>query len=260
MGRDIILRVKNLSINFKNRVVHKNVNLHIERGDIYSIIGKSGSGKSTLLRAMLMLENFEGEITISGVDIKNASEEKRNKIRKKCGVMFQAASLFTSLTVGENISVYLNENVKLPKRLVDKIVRFKLSLVGLDDHVYTMYPNELSGGMRKKAALARALTLDPELLFLDEPTSGLDPVSAEDFDKTIKSLNRLLGITVVMVTHDLDSFFNVTTRACVLGDTKVLAEGTPFDIIRLDDEWIKKVFYGERGIKFQIWNQRQSLF
>ncbi len=260
MGGNIIIRADNVSIGIGKKIIHENINISIEQGSIYAIIGKSGSGKSTLLRAMLMLQDFEGSIKILGVDIKRASEKKRNEIRKHFGVMFQAASLFTSLTVGENIASPLNENVKLPKKTVEKIVKFKLSLVGLDEDVYCMYPSELSGGMKKKAALARALVLDPELLFLDEPTSGLDPLSAEEFDKTIKNLNRLLGITVVMVTHDLDSFFNITTKACVLGDKKVLAEGAPSDIMNLEDEWIKKVFYGERGIKFQIWNRKQDSF
>ncbi len=260
MGGNIVVDVRNLSIRLKNKVVHENINLSIKKGDIYSIIGKSGSGKSTLLRAMLMLQDFEGSIKILGIDIKSADNRSKNLIKKSCGVMFQAASLFTSLTVGENISVMLNENVRIPKFLVEKIVKFKLSLVGLEEDVYYLFPSELSGGMKKKAALARALVLDPQLLFLDEPTSGLDPVSAEDFDNTIKNLNRLLGITVIMVTHDLDSFFSVTKRACVLGDKKVLAEGTPSDIMNLDDEWIKKVFFGERGIKFQLWNQKQDSY
>ncbi len=260
MGGNIVIEVKNLNISFKRKTIHKNVNISVNRGDIYSIIGKSGSGKSTLLRAMLMLQKFEGSIIILGTDIGKACDEKKSMIRRQFGVMFQAASLFTSLTIGENIAVSLNENVKLPKRMVEDIVKFKLSLVGLEDDVYYLYPSELSGGMKKKAALARALILDPQLLFLDEPTSGLDPVSAEDFDKTIRQLNKLLGITVVMVTHDLDSFFNVTTRCCVLGDKKVLAEGTPFDIIKTEDEWIKKIFFGERGIKFQKWNQKRDSY
>ncbi len=257
MGRDII-RVRDLRVQFGSRVVLDGVNITVREGEIYTIIGKSGSGKSTLFRSILMLQEFSGTIEIMGENIGQLDECQKNTIRRQCGVMFQAASLFTSLTVGENIAAVLNENVKLPQWLKDRIVRFKLSLVGLDEDVYYQYPSELSGGMRKKAALARALALDPQLLFLDEPTSGLDPVSAEEFDKTIRQLNRELGITVLMVTHDLDSFFNLTDRACVLGNKKVLAEGKPFDIIDLDDEWIRKVFHGERGRRFHQWNRRQS--
>ncbi len=253
------MEVRDVTIRFGDRIVHDKVNITVKKGEIYSIIGKSGSGKTTLFRAILMLQRFEGSIKLMGEKIEELDEDGKNRLRKQCGVMFQAASLFTSLTVGENLAVVLNENVKLPKSVAEKIIRFKLSLVGLDDDVYGFYPSELSGGMRKKAALARALMLDPRLLFLDEPTSGLDPVSAEEFDNTIKYLNKSLGITVIMITHDLDTFFNVTDRACVLGDRKVLAEGKPFDIIHLDDKWIKKVFFGERGRKFQLWNQRQTM-
>ncbi len=253
------VEIKDVTIKFPNKIVHDKVSITIYEKDIYAIIGKSGTGKSTLTRAILMLQNFQGSIKVFGKEISNADEDTKNEIKKQYGVMFQAASLFTSLTVGENIAIPIIENTNLPKQLIEEIVRFKLSLVGLEDDVYNLYPSELSGGMRKKAALARALVLDPTLLFLDEPTSGLDPVSAEDFDNTIRELNRLLGITVVMITHDLDSFFNICTRACVLGDKKVLAEGKPSDIMHLDNDWIKKVFYGERGIKFTKWNQKQTL-
>ncbi len=258
MGGNII-EVRDVTVRVKNRVILDRVRLTIGEGEVYSIIGKSGSGKTTLFRAILMLQPFSGSIKLMGEEISDLSEEKKNRLRKQCGVMFQAASLFTSLTVGENLSVMLTESVKLPSEVVEEIVRFKLSLVGLESDVYGFYPSELSGGMRKKAALARALMLDPAVLFLDEPTSGLDPVSAEEFDRTIRDLNRSLGITVVMITHDLDSFFGVSTRACVLGSGKVLAEGRPFDIINLEDEWIKRLFLGERGRKFQKWNRNPIL-
>ena len=257
MGGNIIT-IKDLTIRFKDKIVHNKISLSIREGEIYSIVGKSGSGKSTLLRAMLMLQEFEGSINILGKEIGKADNKTKNAIRRQFGVMFQSASLFTSLTVGENIAASLKENVKLQKNIMQDIIAFKLSLVGLDNDVYNLFPSELSGGMRKKAALARALVLDPKLLFLDEPTSGLDPVSAEDFDNTIKNLSKLLNITVVMVTHDLDTFFNVSQRACILGDGKVLAEGKPFDIIYTDDKWIKQIFFGERGIKFQLWKRKQD--
>ncbi len=254
-----IVEVKDVTIKFGDKIVHDRVSISIKESEIYAIIGKSGSGKSTLTRAILMLQEFSGSIRVFGQELSTLNDDEKDLIRKDYGVMFQAASLFTSLTVGENIAVSLRENKFLPSKLIESVVKFKLSLVGLDSDVYYLYPDQLSGGMRKKAALARALALDPKLLFLDEPTSGLDPVSAEDFDNTIRELNRLLNITVIMITHDLDSFFNICDRACVLGDKKVLAEGRPSDIMNLNDSWIKKVFYGERGRRFIEWNRKHAL-
>ncbi len=253
MDGDIIV-VRDLKVSYGKRVVLDGVSITVKKGDIYTILGRSGSGKTTLMRAILMLENSLGKIEVLGVDLNSAREFEKEKIKKSYGVMFQAASLFTSLTVGENVAVPLKESAKLDWKTVEDIVRFKLSLVGLEQDVFNLYPYELSGGMRKKAALARALVLDPKIIFLDEPTSGLDPVSADDFDRTISELNRLLGITVVMITHDLDSFFGISKRACVLRDKKVLAEGKPYDIMKQDDEWLKKLFFGERGSKFTRWN------
>ena len=255
MGRDVI-KVRNLRVSYGNRVVLDGINITVGDGEIYSILGRSGSGKTTLMRSILMLEKSEGAIEVFGVNLNEATEIERERIQRSFGVMFQAASLFTSLTVGENIAVPLKENSKLKWDVIVEIVRFKLSLVGLEQDVFNLYPYELSGGMRKKAALARALVLDPKIIFLDEPTSGLDPVSADDFDRTIVQLNKLLGITVVMNTHDLDSFFGISNRACVLRDRKVLAEGVPYDIMRQRDEWLKKLFYGSRGRKFTRWSQR----
>ncbi len=255
MAGDII-KVRDLRVSYGNRVVLDGVNISVKEGEIYTILGRSGSGKTTLMRAILMLERSEGIIEVMGVDLNKASNEDRERIKRYYGVMFQAASLFTSLTVGENVAVPLKESTKLDSNTVCEIVRFKLSLVGLDDDVYNLYPYELSGGMRKKAALARALVLDPKIIFLDEPTSGLDPVSADDFDRTIAELNKLLGITVVMITHDLDSFFGISNRACVIRDKKVLAEGSPYDIMHQDDEWLRKLFFGDRGKKFTQWNLR----
>ncbi|WP_025209941.1 ABC transporter ATP-binding protein [Hippea sp. KM1] len=251
-----IIEVRDLTVSFGDKVVLKNVNINVKKGDIYAIIGKSGSGKTTLMRSILMLQPSRGRIVVNGVDLNSADEDERNRIKKTYGVMFQAASLFTSLSVGENIAVPLKENTKLPQGVIDDIVRFKLSLVGLDDDVYFLYPYELSGGMRKKAALARALALDPDIIFLDEPTSGLDPASADDFDITIKKLNEILGITVIMITHDLDSFFGIATKACVVRDKTVIAEGEPEKIKGIDDEWLKRIFFGQRGRKFEQWNQR----
>ncbi len=251
-----IIKVRNLKVSYGNRVVLDEININIKEREIYTILGKSGSGKTTLMRAILMLEKSKGIIEVMGMDLNKANREERERIKRAYGVMFQAASLFTSLTIGENLAVPLKENTNLNNDIVFDIVRFKLSLVGLDDYVFDLYPYELSGGMRKKAALARALVLDPKIIFLDEPTSGLDPVSADDFDRTIVELNKLLGITVIMITHDLDSFFGISNRACVIRDKKVLAEGSPYDIMHQDDEWLKKLFFGDRGKKFTQWNQR----
>ncbi|WP_022670123.1 ABC transporter ATP-binding protein [Hippea alviniae] len=250
-----IIKVRDLRVKFGDRVVLKGIDITVDKGDIYAILGKSGSGKTTLLRSILMLEKFSGTIEVFGVNLNRAREEEKQAIRNRYGVMFQAASLFTSLTVGENILASIRERVKLSKNLLDEFVSFKLRLVGLESWVSNLYPYELSGGMRKKAALARALALDPEIIFLDEPTSGLDPVSADDFDNTIRKLNELLGITVVMITHDLDSLFNIAKRACVIREGKVLAEGKPSDIMDIEDDWLKKMFNGLRGRKYQ-WSQR----
>ncbi len=255
MVRDII-KVRDLKVSYGNRVILDGVNISVKEGEVYTILGKSGSGKTTLMRAILMLEKSEGIIDVMGTDLNKANENERELIKKSYGVMFQAASLFTSLTIGENVAVPLKESTNLGNDIVFDIVRFKLSLVGLDDYVFDLYPYELSGGMRKKAALARALVLDPKIIFLDEPTSGLDPVSADDFDKTIVELNKLLGITVVMITHDLDSFFGISNKACVIRDKKVLAEGAPYDIMNQDDKWLKELFFGNRGRKFIQWNQK----
>lgn len=251
-----IIKVRNLKVSYGDRTVLDSVNISVKDGEIYTILGKSGSGKTTLMRSILMLEKSTGIIEVMGVDLNKANNDDKDLIKKSYGVMFQAASLFTSLTVGENVAVPLKESANIDNNIIFDIVRFKLSLVGLDENVFNLYPYELSGGMRKKAALARALVLDPKIIFLDEPTSGLDPVSADDFDKTISELNKLLGITVVMITHDLDSFFGISNRACVIRDKKVLAEGTPYDIMHQDDKWLKNLFFGNRGRKFTQWNQR----
>ncbi len=251
-----IIKIRNLRVGYRNKLVLDGVNITVNKGDIYTIMGRSGSGKTTLMRAILLLEKSEGSIEVLGVDLNKASEKERERIKKSYGVMFQAASLFTSLTVGENVAIPLLENTKLKWQVIKDIVEFKLSLVGLERDVFELYPYELSGGMRRKAALARALVLDPEIIFLDEPTSGLDPVSADDFDNTISRLNKLLGKTVVMITHDLDSFFNIATRGCVIRDKKILVEGEPSEILQAEDEWLKKLFFGIRGRKFTRWSQK----
>lgn len=255
-----MIKLKNISTKIGDHTIHKDVSITISKGDIYAILGASGSGKTMLLREILMLvKPAGGTIILFGKDIKNASEDDKDSFRDRWGVMFQSASLFTSLSVGENIAAPILERTKIDKKLLREIVMFKLSLVGLQPEVYDMYPNELSGGMRKKAALARALAKDPELLLLDEPTSGLDPVSAEDFDNTIKNLSKALNLTVVMVTHDLDTLFYVVNRACILKDGAVLSEGSIGEISKTDDDWAKKFFYGERGIKFQKWKQNRTI-
>lgn len=255
-----MIKLKNVITKIGSRVIHKGVNITINKKDIYAILGASGSGKTMLLREILMLvKPVSGTIILFNKDIKDASEDDKNSFRDRWGVMFQSASLFTSLSVGENIAAPILERTKMDKDLLRQIVMFKLSLVGLKPEVYNMYPNELSGGMRKKAALARALAKDPELLLLDEPTSGLDPVSAEDFDNTIKNLSKALNLTVVMVTHDLDTLFYAANRACILKDGIVLSEGSVDEVSKTDDDWAKKFFYGERGIKFQKWKQNRII-
>ncbi len=238
----------NIVTRFGDNLVHDNVNISIREGEIYGLLGGSGSGKSTLLREMIMLLRPEsGSVNVLGMDVLNISTQEAEALRKRWGVLFQSGALYTSLNVAENIGISLKEYTDIPKELRDDIVRSKIRMVGLPDHAAKLYPSELSGGMIKRASLARALAMEPSILFLDEPTSGLDPVGAEKFDKLIKELRGLLGFTVVMVTHDLDSIWTVVDRFCVLGDKTVVAEGSLEDVLAMDHPIIDNFFRGNRG-------------
>ncbi len=227
-----MISIKNLSTKFGNHVVHNKLNLNIKQGEIYGLLGGSGSGKTTLLRQMIMLSKIHsGEINVLGYSLKNLKPKEAKELQKNWGVLFQFSALFTSLNIYENIAIVLQEYTNLPDFIIKDIVLTKIKMVGLDESVAYLYPSELSGGMKKRAGLARALALDPKLLFLDEPTSGLDPKSAREFDELIVKLRDLLDLSVIMVTHDKDTITNVLDRFILLGPGKVIMEGN-FDDFR----------------------------
>ena len=244
-----LIKIENLVTQLGEHTVHDGVNLTIYEGEIYGILGGSGSGKTTILREIIMLhEPTAGKVTVLGHDLYSARHEERQKLRNHWGVLFQFGALFTSLTIAENIAVKLKEYTHISDSLIEDIIATKLEMVGLDLKVAPLYPSELSGGMVKRAALARALAMDPKLLFLDEPTSGLDPISAEQFDNLIVQLKNLLGLTIVMVTHDIDSIFTVVDRMAVLGDKKVVAEGSIDEVVQVDHPFIRQFFGGNRAM------------
>jgi len=246
--REVILSVQDLTVGFGSKIVLDKLNLDIYRGEILGFVGASGAGKSVLMRTVLrLLPHRSGTIRILGADYDSVTEEERVALDTRMGVLFQHGALFSSLTVKENIQLPMREYLDLPQSLMDELAYIKLQMVGLDPDAGDKYPSELSGGMIKRAALARALALDPDLLFLDEPTSGLDPIGAADFDLLIGRLRDTLGLTVYMVTHDLDSLFSACDRIAVLGEKRVLVEGTLDDMLACDDPWVKSYFHGKRA-------------
>jgi phospholipid/cholesterol/gamma-HCH transport system ATP-binding protein len=229
-------------------VIHRHLDLGVRRGEILAIVGGSGSGKTTLLREMAMLQQpTSGAVRILGSDVAELSEAQTQRIRRRIGVLFQNGALFGGLNVLQNIGVPLREHTRLSDRLIDEIACIKLALVGLDQRDGLLYPNQLSGGMRKRAALARAIALDPELLFLDEPTSGLDPLSADAFDDLVLDLKAALDPTVVLVSHDLDTLWRVADRVVLLGEGRLLAEGRMQELARSSDAAVVRFFQGPRG-------------
>ena len=247
-GRDIVLSARDVTVAFGSKVVLDNLNLNIYRGEILGFVGASGTGKSVLMRTVLrLLPRRSGTIKILGQDFDELDEPQRNALDMRLGVLFQQGALFSSLTVKENIQVPMREYLDLPTSLMDELAHLKIRMVGLAADAADKYPSELSGGMIKRAALARALSLDPELVFLDEPTSGLDPIGAAEFDELIANLRDSLGLTVYMVTHDLDSLFSVCDRIAVLGKKRVMVEGTIDDMLAYDDPWVQAYFKGKRA-------------
>ena len=246
--KKIAVSMRGIVTRFGDNLVHDHVSLTINEGEIYGLLGGSGSGKSTLLKEMIMLLRPQsGSIQVLGKDVLNLSSIGAEELKIKWGVLFQSGALFSSLNVAENIGITLKEYTNLPGDLIDTIVSAKINMVGLPAYAAKLYPAELSGGMVKRASLARALAMDPKILFLDEPTSGLDPIGAEEFDKLIFGLRNLLGFTVVMVTHDLDSIWSVVDRFSVLGDHKIVAEGTLDEVMRSSHPIITGFFKGARG-------------
>ncbi|ULR45825.1 ABC transporter ATP-binding protein [Rhizobium sp. K102] len=247
-GRDVVLSARDVTVAFGSKVVLDNLNLNIYRGEILGFVGASGTGKSVLMRTVLrLLPRRSGTIKILGQDFDELDEPQRNALDMRLGVLFQQGALFSSLTVKENIQVPMREYLDLPRSLMDELAHLKIRMVGLAADAADKYPSELSGGMIKRAALARALALDPELVFLDEPTSGLDPIGAAEFDELIANLRDSLGLTVYMVTHDLDSLFSVCDRIAVLGKKRVMVEGTIDDMLAYDDPWVQAYFRGKRA-------------
>lgn len=245
---EVLIKIKDLRVGFGPHIVLDKLNLDIYSSEILGFVGASGSGKSVLLRSILDLNKKQkGTIEILGVEFSEVDPAIKQIIDQELGVLFQHGALFSSLTVLENIQMPMREYLHLNDRLLNELAMLKLDLVGLSLDAATKYPSELSGGMIKRAALARALALDPQILFLDEPTSGLDPIGAADFDELIVKLRDTLGLTVFMVTHDLDSLFSVCDRIAVLGDKHVLVEGPLETMLEFEDEWVHSYFRGKRA-------------
>jgi phospholipid/cholesterol/gamma-HCH transport system ATP-binding protein len=248
MSDDVLIRIRNLKNAFGTHVVHENLDLDIMRGEIIGIIGPSGCGKSVLLRAIVGLNPPEsGTIEVFGERLDTASPEARAAIERRWGIMFQDGALFSNLTVRENVMVPMREHTRLSRELAAEIADMKIRMAGLAVAAGAQLPSDLSGGMRKRAALARALALDPELLFLDEPTAGLDPITAAGFDQLVRQLQQSLGLTVFLVTHDVDTLHVTCDRIAVLGEKRVLAIGTIDELRQVDHPWIQAYFGGPRG-------------
>lgn len=248
MSDEIIIEVKGLVTRFGSHVVHNGLDLQVRKGEILGVVGGSGTGKSVLLNMILgLLTPAEGEIFYRGRQMSGLTASERRLIERDWGVLFQGSALFSSLTVRENIMVPLKEHVDMPASLMAEIADMKLGLSGLSAEAADKFPSDLSGGMKKRAGLARALALDPEVLFLDEPTAGLDPIGANRFDELIKDLSGTLGLTVIMITHDLDSLHAICDRVAVLAEKKVIATDPVPELERNPHPWIQEYFHGPRG-------------
>jgi phospholipid/cholesterol/gamma-HCH transport system ATP-binding protein len=256
---DAIIDIRGLHTRFGKAVVHEDVSLTVRPGEIFSLVGGSGCGKSTLLRAIIMLLRPEsGSIRVLGQEVIGLSDEKALPLRRRWGVMFERGALFSSLTVAENVAMVLHEHTRLSPGLIDEVAALKIALTGLPPDAGAKYPNELSGGMRKRAALARAIALDPELLFLDEPTAGLDPLSASGIDELVRNLRDMLGLTIMMVTHDLDLLWRTADRVAVLDKGHILGIGSMTELSHLDHPLVHEYFYGPRGraAREQAWKKK----
>ncbi|MDD5389624.1 MAG: ATP-binding cassette domain-containing protein [Gallionellaceae bacterium] len=248
MPDSAVIEISKVSTRFGEHVVHAELDLEVRRGEIFALVGGSGSGKSTLLREMILLQRPDsGSIRVLGVDLRDIADDAAMSLRRHWGVMFQHGGLFGSLTVLENVGLPLREHSRLDDKLIDEIAAWKLAMTGLEPEVGAQYPAELSGGMMKRASLARALALDPELLFLDEPTAGLDPNSAGEIDQLVRKLRDQFGLSIVMITHDLDLLWQVTDRVAVLAEGKVQGVGSMAELSTLDNPAIRQFFAGPRG-------------
>ncbi len=241
--------VEGLVNRFGTQTVHDGLDLKVRRGEILGVVGGSGSGKSVLMRSIIGLQHpAEGCIDVFGRSITDADPNANIGVRNRWGVLFQGGALFSTLTVGENVQVPIKQFYpEISQDLLDEIARYKVILSGLPEDAAHKYPSELSGGMKKRAGLARALAIDPELLFLDEPTAGLDPIGADKFDKLTRELQQTLGLTVFLITHDLDTLFAICDRVAVIADKRVIAVGTIPELLATDHPWIQEYFNGPRG-------------
>ena len=247
-ANDVVLELSRVCTRFGSQVVHDQLDLDVRRGEVFAVAGGSGSGKSTLLREMILLQRPDaGRIRVLGADLQALSGVEAKDLRRRWGVMFQHGGLFGSLSVRDNVGLPLREHTRLDAALIDEIAAWKLELAGLEAAAGGQYPAELSGGMLKRASLARALALDPELLFLDEPTAGLDPASAGGVDELIRTLRELFGLTVVVITHDLDLLWQVADRVGVLGEGRVLGCGSMAELAQMEHPAIREYFDGPRG-------------
>ncbi len=246
--RDVVISIRGLKNQFGSQVVHDNLDLDIYRGEIVGVVGGSGTGKSVLLRTIAGLNRpKEGTVDVLGVDVQNADQDTMAEAGSNWGVMFQDGALFSSLTVRENVEVPMRTIDGLDADIRRQLADLKISMVGLPYFAGDKYPSELSGGMRKRAGLARALALDPQIVFLDEPTAGLDPIGASDFDQLILGLSRSLGLTVFLVTHDLDTLHAICDRIAVLAEKRVLVTGTMHEMLSVDHPWVHDYFHGPRA-------------
>ena len=256
---DSLIEVSHICTRFGAAIVHDDVSLTIKKDEVFAIAGGNGSGKSVLMREMILLQQpTAGEIQIFGQNIRQLNAADISALRRRCGVLFQHGALFSSLNVVENVAVPLREHTNLSKRLIEELALLKIASTGFPMASVGKFPNELSGGMRRRAALARAMALDPEILFLDEPTSGLDPLSAAGFDELILQLREWFRLTIVIITHDLDSLWRIADRVAVLGNGKVLGLGSMSELSASTDPMIHEYFYGPRGraAREQAWNRK----
>jgi phospholipid/cholesterol/gamma-HCH transport system ATP-binding protein len=248
MGPGPIIEVRGLTTRFGRTVVHQGLDLDVIRGEVLGVVGASGSGKSVLLRTIVGLQSpAAGQISVLGTDVLTAGLAELRAVQNRWGVMFQDGALFSSLTVRENVAAPMRERMRIDPATRAALADLRIAMVGLPCTAGDRYPSELSGGMRKRAGLARALALDPEILFLDEPTAGLDPIGASEFDTLITALQRALGLTVFLVTHDLDTLHATCDRIAVLAEKRVLVTGTMADMRRVDDPWVHAYFHGPRA-------------
>jgi phospholipid/cholesterol/gamma-HCH transport system ATP-binding protein len=243
-----VVEVSDLTMRYGRRLIHEHLDLRVQRGEILAIVGGSGSGKTTLLREMALLQRpTAGTVRIFGADAAAMDEAQTLRARRHIGVLFQNGALFSGMNLLENVGTPLREHTRLSRSLIAEIACLKLALVGLDPADGLLFPSQLSGGMRKRAALARAIAMDPQLLFLDEPTSGLDPLSADAFDELVLDLKAALDPTVVLVTHDLDTLWRVADRVVLLGEGRLLADGSMPELARSQDPAVLRFFQGPRG-------------